>query len=148
MPRVCTVCSHQVRRQIDEALLEGHPLRDIAERFSLSVGSVFRHKSHVSETLKKSRAAAELFRADNLVGQLKQLVDDARRVQKKAEAADDYRTALAGVRELTRLVELAARLSGELRESETKILNVTLDSETARRITETFLARHLGENPR
>jgi hypothetical protein len=148
MPRVCTVCRHLARTRIDEALLAGESLRNIAESFSLSVGSVYRHKSHISETLKKSHGAAELFRADNLVGQLKQLVDDARRVQKKAEAVDDYRTALAGVRELTRLVELAARLSGELRESETKILNVTLDSETARRITETFLARHLGENPR
>ena len=148
MPRTCIVCSHRSRTEIDESLLGGEALRSIAEHFSLSVGSVYRHKSHVSDLLKKSRDAAELFRADNLVDQLKQLVDDARRVQKKAEAVDDYRTALAGVRELTRLVELAALLSGELRESETKILNVTLDSETARRITETFLARHLGENPR
>ena len=143
MPRTCTACCHQDRTQIDEAVVAGEPLRDIAERFSLSVGSVYRHKSHLSEMLKKSRDAAELFHADNLGAQLRQLVADARRVQKKAEAADDYRTALAGVRELTRLVELAARLSGELREPETKIFNVTFDAETARRMTQTFLDRHL-----
>ena len=41
------------------------------------------------------------------------------------------------------IVELMAKLSGELdSHSETKILNVTLDAETARRISETFLARH------
>src|SRR6202044_1772919 len=101
-----------------------------------------------SETLKKSREVAEVSRADSLIDQLKQLATDARRIQKKAEAANDYRGALAGVRELTRLVELAARLSGELNErSETKILNLTLDADTARRMTETFLARHLGVNP-
>lgn len=83
----------------------------IAERVSLSVTSLFRHKSHPSETLKESHKAAEVSRADSLVDQLKQLTEDARRAQKKAEAANDYRSALAAVRELTRLVELAARLT-------------------------------------
>ena len=50
-----------------------------------------------------------------------------------------------GVRELTRLVELAVRLSGELQEPENKILNVTLSAETARRVAQTFLDRHLKE---
>lgn len=55
----------------------------------------------------------------------------------------DYRAALAAVRELCRIVELMAKLSGELdSHSETKILNVTLDPETAQRISKTFLARH------
>jgi hypothetical protein len=142
MPRTCTVCARSERAGIDEALLNGEPLRNIAERVSLSVTSLFRHKAHLSETLKKSHEAAEVSRADSLIGQLEQLKEDARRIQKRAEAAKDYRTALAGVRELTRLVELAARLSGELNERpETKILNVTFDPETAKRIAETFLAR-------
>jgi hypothetical protein len=89
--------------------------------------------------------AAEVSRADSLIDQLERLKEDARRIKQKAEAAKDYRTALAGVRELTRLVEFAARLSGELNERpETKILNVTFDPETAKRIAETFLARQVG----
>jgi hypothetical protein len=39
----------------------------------------------------------EITRADSLV---EQLTRDARRIQKKAEAAEDYRGALAGVREV------------------------------------------------
>jgi hypothetical protein len=147
MPRTCTACTHSERAGIDEALLSGEPLRNIAERVSVSVTSLFRHKSHLSETLKKSREVAEVSRADSLIDQLKRLANDARRIQKKAEAANDYRGALAGIRELTRLVELAARLSGELNERpETKILNVTFDPETAKRIAETFLARQLGSD--
>jgi hypothetical protein len=143
MPRTCAICGRTERNEIDQALLAGEPLRNIAERVSLSVSSLFRHKSHLSETLKKSRDVAEVSRADSLIHQLKRLTEDARRIQEKAEAAEDYRGALAGVRELTRLVELAARLTGELNERpETKILNLTLDAETARRISETFLARH------
>jgi hypothetical protein len=143
MPRTCTACTHSERTGIDEALLGGEPLRNIAERVSVSVTSLFRHKAHLAETLKKSHEVAEVSRADSLIDQLKQLAKDARRIQKKAEAANDYRGALAAVRELTRLVELAARLSGELNERpETKILNVTLDAETAKRVAATFLERH------
>jgi hypothetical protein len=55
----------------------------------------------------------------------------------------DYRSALAAVRELTRLVELAARLTGELNDRpEMKVLNLTIDTETARHMSEVFLARH------
>jgi hypothetical protein len=143
MPRTCTVCGSADRAYIDRALLAGEPLRNIAERVSLSVTSLFRHKSHLSETLKESHKAAEASRADSLVDQLKQLTEDARRIQKKAEAANDYRSALAAVRELTRLVELAARLTGELDDRpEMKVLNLTIDTETARRMSEVFLARH------
>lgn len=145
MPRTCTVCGHTKRNEIDQALLAGEPLRNIAERVSLSVASLFRHKAHLSETLKKSRAAAEVSRADSLLDQLERLKEDARRIQQKAEAAKDFRGALGGVRELTRLLELAARLSGELNERpETKILNVSFGPETAKRIAETFLARQAG----
>jgi hypothetical protein len=90
---------------------------------------LFRHKAHLSETLMKSCEAGEVLRADSLVDQLKRLTDDARRIQKKAEAAMDYRGALAGVRELTRLVELAARLSGELAGQHVNVqTNVVTDS--------------------
>jgi hypothetical protein len=44
---------------------------------------------------------------------------------------------------VTRILELEARLTGELNEKpETKILNLNFDPDTARRIGETFLARH------
>ena len=61
MPRTCIVCSHQSRTEIDEALLGGEALRSIAEHFSLSVGSVYRHKSHVSDLLKKSCTLPNFF---------------------------------------------------------------------------------------
>jgi hypothetical protein len=67
MPRICTACLRSERAEIDESVLNGEPLRKIAERFSLSVTSLFRHKAHVSETMRKSREAVEVSRADSLV---------------------------------------------------------------------------------
>jgi hypothetical protein len=67
----------------------------------------------------------------------------AEHLRARADRAGDYRNALVAVREIARLVELEARLTGELNEKpETKIVNLNFDAETARRLTETFLARH------
>ena len=41
MARVCTVCNHQEKEKIDELLIERQPIRNIAERFSLSPTSVY-----------------------------------------------------------------------------------------------------------
>jgi hypothetical protein len=85
----------------------------------------------------------EICHGDSLLAQLRELTSEAQRLKATAEKAGDIRAALAAVRELCRIAELIAKLSGELdSHSETKILNVTIDAETAKRISETFLARH------
>jgi len=113
VPRVCTVCRNPRRPEIDGALLSGASYRKIAERFSLSATAVFRHRRHVGQALAKAENASEVARGNALVVQLNQLAQDARRIKTQAELIGDLRTALAGVRELTRLVEVAADLSRE-----------------------------------
>jgi hypothetical protein len=102
-----------------------------------------RHRRHLPAVLARAHELKESGYGDSLLAQLRGLTSEAQRLKATAERAGDYRAALAAVRELCRIVELMAKLSGELdSHSETKILNVTLDAETARRISETFLARH------
>lgn len=77
------------------------------------------------------------------VGQLEELTQEAKRITEQAKTAGDARTALAAIRVRCCIVELAAKLRGELDgRSQTNVLNVHLDSETAKRIAETYLARH------
>ena len=113
MPRVCTICKHPRRPEVDAAILAGVAFRTISKQFDLSVSAVFRHRRHVGEALAKAENASEVARGDALVAQLNQLAQDARRIKTQAELIGDLRTALAGVRELTRLVEVAADLSRE-----------------------------------
>ena len=47
---------------------------------------------------------------------LNHLTAEAARLKQKAEQAKDYRTALAGVREMSRLLELVMRLAVEVQE--------------------------------
>lgn len=125
MPRTCTTCTHPNRETIDTALLNGAPSRRIAAQFSLSEASVRRHKEHVPLHLATAVAAQEVSHADALLRQLTALTTEARRIKQKAEKAGDYRTALSGVRELVRIVELLARVHGELKDSQT--VNILVD---------------------
>ena len=116
MPRTCTVCPHPHRDEIDRRLLDGAPLRNIAKQFSLSAASLCRHNKHISKALSNARQEAEILRADGLMEHLNHLTAEAARLKQKAEQAKDYRTALAGVREMSRLLELAVRLAVEVQE--------------------------------
>jgi hypothetical protein len=116
MPRTCTVCPHPRRDEIDRRLLDGAPLRNIAKQFSLSSASLFRHNKHISKVLSHARQEAEILRADGLMEHLNHLTAEAARLKQKAEQAKDYRTALAGVREMSRLLEIGVRLAVEMQE--------------------------------
>jgi hypothetical protein len=75
--------------------------------------------------------------------ELEELTQQARLIMEQAKAAGDQRTALASIRVRCCIVELRAKLRGDLDESSTtNILNLNLNSETARRIAETYLERH------
>ncbi len=77
------------------------------------------------------------------LGEVKELMEEAKLITEQAKTAGDPRTALASIRVRCCIVELAAKLRGDLDErSPTNIVNVSLDSETAKRIAETYLERH------
>jgi hypothetical protein len=78
--------------------------------------------------------------------QLQALTEEAKLIGGRAESAGDYRVALGCIHELCRIVELMAKLQGDLDDrSQINILNVGVDLETAKRMAETFLSRHKVE---
>jgi hypothetical protein len=96
-------------------LVNGKPFRNIAEQFGTSVSALTRHKAeHIPAAMAQAKSAAEVAQADGLVHQLVRLQADARRIEEKAEETGDLRVALMGIRELVRIVELTAKLIGEL----------------------------------
>lgn len=115
MPRTCTVCAHPQRGGIDRALVNSEPLRSIAQQYGTSATALHRHKEdHLPKSLTKAQEAKEVAQADDILAQLKALRNKAMGLLLKAEAAGDYRTALAGVREARACLELLAELEGEL----------------------------------
>lgn len=128
MPRSCTVCAHPEREAIDLALVEGVTLRDIPRRFGLSKDAAARHKAgHLPATLLASVGAIEIAHGDKLIVKLRALEQEARAIGKRAHDAGDLKTALAAVRELTRLCELTAKVVGDI--SDAPVVNVTVSSD-------------------
>lgn len=129
MSRRCSICFHDKRRVIDAELLSGRwTYALLSKEYSLSHTALARHKRlHVSDKLlKAAEANKELsitLDSEGLARELLALKDRADSLGKQAEASSDIRTALLAVRELTRLVELQARLAIE---AQTSAANVSV----------------------
>ncbi len=121
MAGTCTICNHPDRKAIESALVEGVGVRVIASRFvPLTRSSIQRHKEeHLPAKLAKAREAKEVTQADDLLAQARKVQNKATSLLLKAEAQGDFKTALAGCREVRGCIELLAKLMGELDESPT-----------------------------
>lgn len=126
MPRACSICSHRAKETIDRALVAGEPNRRIAARHDVSEQAVRRHKDgHLPAALAVSHKAEEVSRADDLLGQVRDLQARTLSVLADAEAAGEIGLVLAAVREGRRNLELLAKLVGELGDG-SPVVNVVI----------------------
>jgi hypothetical protein len=134
MSRVCTICTHADRSEIDHSMLAGEPLRKIADRVSLSASSLFRHRTHIETYLVEATAASNAQAAINLAHKLAELSTRARRLADAAEQGGDLRTALGGVRELARILEMEGRVAGQIKDTQINInlTDIKLDRSSSR----------------
>jgi hypothetical protein len=129
MARHCAVCTHPNCELIDRAVLANEPKSVVAKRHGLSDDTVERHvkSNHVRRILSQlprrpenaPRTEAQMMveaSAANLVEKLQELITTAREIQARALAVNQFGAAMAGVRELSRIFELIARLTGQLDE--------------------------------
>jgi len=65
-------------------------------------------------TLVRAHEVQEIAQADSLVDELRGLASKARTLTAQAEESGDIRTALMGLREIGRILELRARVAGEI----------------------------------
>lgn len=139
----CSICVHPHRRALEASHVSGTPLRALAAQYKKDKTTVHRHlRDHLPRAVvEASQAIEERSHGDGIISELLTLRDEARRLLAKAEAKGDVRTAMTGIRELTRLLELKARVMGEIRDKEITNVSVNIDSATAERMAAVFLAR-------
>jgi len=125
MTRVCMVCSHPERAEIDRQLLSGASYRKIAEQFHVTAQAQLRHKAdHLLAELVKAKQAEDVSRATDLLAMATTRDKLALALLAKAERTGDLKTAVQALRvSLVSLVslELLARLRGELNEQQNTI---------------------------
>ncbi len=122
MPRVCGVCAHPKREEINRALLAEEPYRNIAERFGTSTTALHRHKKgHMPAHLAKAQEAAEVVQADSLLDRLLSLNAETMAILKEARAGriKDNELALRAIARAEKQLELQGKLLGELNEAPT-----------------------------
>ena len=146
MPRTCTVCRHPDRQAIDQALLNGRPLRAIAAHTGTSTGALQRHKADcLPAHLATAQAAREVLNADRLVDELGVLRVQAWLLLDRAEKAGDLRSALSSIKEVRATLELLLRLAGELATEPAVVVALHASPEWA--ATQATLVRALAPYP-
>jgi hypothetical protein len=128
MPRTCTICTHKRRADIDKALVDRRPFRDIARQFDVGPDSLWRHSDdHLPAKLVRAKRAAEAVEADALLDQVLDLRDKALGVLDSAEGEGDRQGSIAAIREARACIELLGKLAGQLASAPT--INITLSAE-------------------
>ena len=113
--RNCTICTHDKREEIDVKIVAKTAYRNIAKQYTISTAAICRHKKeHLPKELIKSEETKEIARADNLIGQVQSLKDRADNILDKAEQGKSYTIALQAIKEIRSIVELLAKLSGDI----------------------------------
>src|SRR5215203_300501 len=114
MPRVCTVCQHKDRGEIDAALVRGVSSYELESSYTdLTRSSIERHltNAHIPARLVNAQEARDIADADKIKAELERVKEDVHRLRDKAEQDGDYRTALTGCDRALKALELQAKLS-------------------------------------
>ncbi len=130
----CSICQHERRTEIDEALVRGVAVAKVAADFGCGRMSVWRHANdnHVVKTIAQAHQVAEATRADDLLGQLRALQARALGLLTRAERKGDIRAAAGAIREARGCLELLGRLAGELQDGVTVNVAVLPEWQTLR----------------
>lgn len=126
MPRACTICTHEKRNEIDNALVSGVSLRDIAAQFPpLTLGSLSRHhRRHVSAALAAVETSEQADRRASLLTRIEALIDRAEIMFAAAASEGKATQALNALKELRLQLELLGKATGELSTTPTVTVNL------------------------
>lgn len=129
--RTCTICVSHAVEAINGDLLSGRSIRDIAGQHKVSKSSLDRHRAeHIPAALARAKDARNEAQGDSLLQKMRTLDARAIGIATKAENRGDLRVAMSGIREQARLVELQAKLAGQLNDATT--VNVVVGPEWTR----------------
>jgi hypothetical protein len=115
MPRVCTICSHPARENIDSALVCRLPYRYIAQRFDVSKDALSRHlNDHLAEYVQQALAKYGEEKGVKVLDKVAGNIDRLEAFLERAEAEENGHEFRANAAEMRKQLELLAKLQGEL----------------------------------
>lgn len=119
MGAICKACRHPQTEAISLELLQRVPMREIADKYSLSLSCVARHKNHVPTSLAKTQEAQKVAEASSVMQRIMELDKRADEIYQLATTDQDHGLALKALKELREVTTLYAKLAGEISTSKT-----------------------------
>ncbi len=131
MGRACSTCQSEHLEAINRELAANTAIPALAALYRVSSDSLLRHKAnHLPAAIAQAASAREADHGSDLLDQVNKLKGKAVSLLLKAEAAGDYRTGLAGIREARGCLELLLEVEGELNRN--PVVNIILSPEWTR----------------
>jgi hypothetical protein len=115
--RVCTICSHAKRYEIEDLLATRQSTyRAIARTYTVSEDAVSRHvkSRHVGQLLSLAADAERAAAADSLLDRIEALQGRTLTILEAAEQTNEHRIALSAIREARANLELIGEVTKEL----------------------------------
>ncbi len=124
MARKCSICTHKQRIAIEADILDNVPYRDIATRYNVGRMPVQRHKQngHIEDSLIKAHGIRKIVNADDLLVKILYLQEETLMVLSEAKDDKNQNTVLSAIGKAGQLIELQARLAGQLQEKQ--VINI------------------------
>lgn len=132
----CATCSHPAQEEINAHLITGDwPVTKIAKHYGINESSLRAHKkNHISPAYKAVQEAKAKADGRAAIDQVKELIPILKNLLEQAQGRQDANgnfltlpnvgQALSAVRELRATIELLARITGELDERPTTVINI------------------------
>lgn len=142
----CRVCQHPSRSAIEQAMIAGRSHPSIAQEYGLSKDGVRRHKdNHLAANMRGAMAARDVNAGRTALSRVEDLYARADRILSAAEEAGQGGLALGAIKELRGIVELLAKLTGELDERPQVTINLASSPEWLQ--VQTVILQALAAHP-
>ena len=113
MSRGCKICKSNHLKAVDQAIINGKTLQEIADKYHFHVSTISRHKAHIADKIRKACAVADAQDGATVMQRIEDLLQKANDLLDKAELSGDIRTALIAIRETRGCLELLAKATGQ-----------------------------------
>ena len=114
MDQRCTVCTHASRPEIDQALMDGLPLRPLAARYGLSSSALSRHLKHLRQALAAHNDREHQAQQAAILDELDLQKVRLNRLFRKSEDLHSLHVSLGCIQETIRLLALQERIRHSL----------------------------------
>ena len=111
----CTVCNHPSRPEIDRALIDAVPYRNLAATHGLSVSALCRHTRHLRHQLVLQERRTEQTQVSQFLEKLELLEARLNRLFRKAEESRSLSVSLGCLQESLRILTLQEKVRHSLR---------------------------------